>query len=91
MHAKELLKLLALRKLPARPRPLGNHTGRLHLANFGLFASPERQLIFDLNDFDEAYPAPWEWDIKRLAASIWLNGRNRRTRCVILAGDVEGK
>lgn len=51
-------------------------SGDAHLANFGLFASPERRLVFDLNDFDEAYPAPWEWDIKRLAASVWLNGRN---------------
>ena len=51
-------------------------SGDAHLANFGLFASPERRLIFDLNDFDEAYPAPWEWDVKRLAASVWLNGRN---------------
>ncbi len=50
--------------------------GDAHLANFGFFASPERRLVFDLNDFDEAFPAPWEWDIKRLAASIWLNGRN---------------
>ena len=50
--------------------------GDAHLANFGLFASPERRLIFDLNDFDEAYPAPWEWDVKRLAASVWLNGRS---------------
>ena len=60
--------------------PFTGHTliasGDAHLANFGLFASPERRLIFDLNDFDEAYPAPWEWDIKRLVASIWLNGRN---------------
>ncbi|MET3950000.1 hypothetical protein ABIB29_000832 [Arthrobacter sp. UYEF36] len=60
--------------------PFTGHTliasGDAHLANFGLFASPERRLIFDLNDFDEAFPAPWEWDIKRLAASIWLNGRN---------------
>ncbi|MCB5292321.1 DUF2252 domain-containing protein [Arthrobacter sp. SO3] len=60
--------------------PVTGHTliasGDAHLANFGLFASPERRLIFDLNDFDEAYPAPWEWDVKRLAASIWLNGRN---------------
>ena len=51
--------------------PVTGHTliasGDAHLANFGLFASPERRLIFDLNDFDEAYPAPWEWDIKRLA------------------------
>ena len=51
-------------------------SGDAHLANFGLFASPERRLIFDLNDFDEAYPGPWEWDVKRLAASVWLNGRN---------------
>ena len=50
-------------------------SGDAHLANFGLFASPERRLIFDPNDFDEAYPAPWEWDIKRLGAGIWLNGR----------------
>ena len=59
--------------------PVTGHTliasGDAHLANFGLFASPERRLIFDLNDFDEAYPAPWEWDIKRLGAGIWLNGR----------------
>ena len=39
-------------------------SGDAHLANFGLFASPERRLIFDLNDFDEANPAPWEWDVK---------------------------
>ncbi|MCG2621477.1 DUF2252 domain-containing protein [Arthrobacter sp. I2-34] len=50
--------------------------GDAHVANFGFYASPERQLVFDLNDFDEAFPAPWEWDIKRLAASAWLNGRN---------------
>jgi len=49
--------------------------GDAHVANFGLYASPERQLVFDLNDFDEAFPAPWEWDVKRLAASVWLNGR----------------
>ena len=49
--------------------------GDAHLANFGLYASPERRLVFDLNDFDEAYPAPWEMDVKRLAASLWLNGR----------------
>jgi len=50
--------------------------GDAHLANFGLYASPERRLVFDLNDFDEVFPAPWEWDVKRLAASIWLSGRN---------------
>ena len=43
--------------------------GDAHLSNFGLFASPERQLLFDLNDFDETLPGPWEWDVKRLAAS----------------------
>jgi uncharacterized protein (DUF2252 family) len=49
--------------------------GDCHLANFGLFATPERNLIFDLNDFDETLPAPWEWDIKRLAASFVVAGR----------------
>jgi len=44
--------------------------GDCHLLNFGLFATPERNLIFDVNDFDETLPAPWEWDIKRLAASF---------------------
>ncbi len=43
--------------------------GDAHLSNFGLFASPERRLLFDVNDFDETLPAPWEWDVKRLAAS----------------------
>ncbi|TQC46949.1 DUF2252 domain-containing protein [Rhodococcus sp. WS4] len=51
-------------------------SGDAHLANFGLFASPERRMLFDLNDFDEAYPAPWEWDVRRLAASVWINGRD---------------
>lgn len=46
--------------------------GDCHLANFGLFATPERNIIFDLNDFDETLPAPWEWDVKRLAASVVL-------------------
>ena len=49
--------------------------GDCHLANFGLFATPERNLVFDLNDFDETLPAPWEWDIKRLAASFVVCGR----------------
>ena len=48
--------------------------GDAHLSNFGLFASPERRLIFDINDFDEAYPGPWEWDLKRLAASLAIAG-----------------
>jgi uncharacterized protein (DUF2252 family) len=49
--------------------------GDAHIANFGFFASPERQLVFDINDFDEAYPGPWEWDLKRLAASTVVAGR----------------
>ena len=49
--------------------------GDAHVANFGLFASPERRTVFDINDFDETLPGPWEWDIKRLAASIEICGR----------------
>jgi uncharacterized protein (DUF2252 family) len=49
--------------------------GDAHLANFGLFASPERHLVFDINDFDETLPAPWEWDVKRLATSLEIAGR----------------
>jgi len=49
--------------------------GDCHAANFGGFASPERQLLFDINDFDETLHAPWEWDVKRLAASIILASR----------------
>ncbi|HET9029622.1 MAG TPA: DUF2252 domain-containing protein [Candidatus Aquilonibacter sp.] len=50
--------------------------GDCHLKNFGGFATPERNIIFDINDFDETLPAPWEWDIKRLAASFVLGVRN---------------
>jgi uncharacterized protein (DUF2252 family) len=50
--------------------------GDAHLSNFGLFGSPERQLIFDINDFDETLPGPWEWDVKRLAASFEIAGRD---------------
>src|SRR5690349_23241626 len=46
--------------------------GDAHLSNFGLFASPERRLTFDLNDFDETLPGPWEWDVKRLVASMTI-------------------
>jgi uncharacterized protein (DUF2252 family) len=46
--------------------------GDAHLSNFGVFASPDRRLVFDLNDFDETLPGPWEWDVKRLAASILI-------------------
>ena len=49
--------------------------GDAHLSNFGVFGSPERQLVFDCNDFDETLPGPWEWDVKRLAASIVVAGR----------------
>jgi uncharacterized protein (DUF2252 family) len=50
--------------------------GDAHLLNFGLFASPERRLVFDVNDFDETYPGPWEWDVKRLAASMEIAARS---------------
>ncbi len=51
--------------------------GDAHLSNFGLFASPERTLMFDVNDFDETLPGPWEWDVKRLAASAVIAARDR--------------
>ena len=60
--------------------------GDCHLLNFGGFATPERSLIFDLNDFDETLPAPWEWDVKRLVVSFLVAGprqspaRRRRSR-----------
>ena len=50
-------------------------SGDAHLSNFGLYASPERTLVFDANDFDETLPGPWEWDVKRLATSIVIAGR----------------
>src|SRR4030095_6239477 len=49
--------------------------GDMHVANFGVFASAERNLIFGINDFDETLPGPWEWDLKRLVASIVSSGR----------------
>ena len=65
--------------------------GDAHLSNFGVFASPERQLIFDINDFDETLPGPWEWDVKRLAASFEIAGRDlgfspADRRDIVLAG-----
>ena len=51
--------------------------GDAHVANFGGFASPERDLVFDLNDFDETLPGPWEWDLKRLVASVAIAARSR--------------
>ena len=63
--------------------------GDSHLGNFGFYASPERDLVIDLNDFDEAHPGGWEWDLRRLVASIWVagpaerreRGRTARPRC----------
>src|SRR5206468_816420 len=64
--------------------------GDAHLSNFGLFASPERRLLFDLNDFDETLPGPFEWDVKRMAASLEIAGRSRsftskERRAIVLA------
>ncbi len=50
--------------------------GDAHLSNFGMFGSAERRLVFDVNDFDETLPGPWEWDVKRLAASMEVAGRD---------------
>ena len=65
--------------------------GDAHLSNFGMFASPERHLLFDINDFDETLPGPWEWDVKRLAASLEVCGRDlgfapADRRDVVMAG-----
>jgi uncharacterized protein (DUF2252 family) len=65
--------------------------GDAHLSNFGLFGSPERRMLFDINDFDETLPGPWEWDVKRLAASFEIMGRDRSfapadRRAVVMAG-----
>ena len=54
--------------------------GDAHLMNFGVYASPERTLLFDVNDFDETLPGPWEWDVKRLAASCVVAGRSHGLR-----------
>jgi uncharacterized protein (DUF2252 family) len=64
--------------------------GDAHLSNFGLFGSPERRLVFDINDFDETLPGPWEWDVKRLAASIEVAARGngfpgKKRRQVLMA------
>jgi uncharacterized protein (DUF2252 family) len=65
--------------------------GDAHLSNFGVFASPERQLMFDINDFDETLPGPWEWDVKRMSASFEIAGRDRgfdaaERRGIVMAG-----
>ena len=54
--------------------------GDAHLSNFGIFAAPDRQLVFDLNDFDETLPAPFEWDVKRLVASVVVAARDNGHR-----------
>jgi uncharacterized protein (DUF2252 family) len=54
--------------------------GDAHLSNFGVFAAPDRELVFDLNDFDETLPGPWEWDVKRLVVSFTIAGRERGLR-----------
>ena len=54
--------------------------GDAHLSNFGVFASPERRLVFDINDFDETLPGPWEWDVKRLAASMVIAAQSNDFR-----------
>ena len=64
--------------------------GDAHLANFGLFGTPERRLVFDINDFDETLQGPWEWDLKRLATSLEIAGREngvtaRQRRKIVLA------
>jgi uncharacterized protein (DUF2252 family) len=68
--------------------------GDAHLTNFGAYASPERNLVFDINDFDETFPGPWEWDVKRLAASFVIaardNGFGRKQRAAILLATVGG-
>ncbi|NKQ52334.1 DUF2252 domain-containing protein [Amycolatopsis sp. K13G38] len=68
----------------------GQICGDAHLLNFGLFSSPERRLVFDINDFDETLPGPWEWDVKRLGASVEIAGRDngftpRQRRDTVLA------
>ncbi len=50
-------------------------SGDAHFGNFGFYASPEQRLVLDVNDFDEAHPGSWEWDLRRLTASVWLSGR----------------
>jgi len=66
--------------------------GDAHLSNFGVFGSAERRLIFDVNDFDETQPGPWEWDVKRLAASLEVaargNGFSQKKRRAIVAAMV---
>jgi uncharacterized protein (DUF2252 family) len=70
--------LIMAADLAATPRSgfLVQACGDAHLSNFGLYASPERRLVFDINDFDETLPGPWEWDVKRLAVSMLICARS---------------
>jgi uncharacterized protein (DUF2252 family) len=83
--------LIMANDLATTPRSglLAQSCGDAHLSNFGVFASPERTLVFDINDFDETLRGPWEWDVKRLAASILIAGqangfRNKDQERVVL-------
>jgi uncharacterized protein (DUF2252 family) len=64
--------------------------GDAHLGNFGFYASPERELVFDLNDFDEAHPGAWEWDLRRLVVSVYVAGRQNGFRETACADVVRG-
>jgi uncharacterized protein (DUF2252 family) len=68
--------------------------GDAHINNFGMYGTPQREVVFDLNDFDEATIGPWEWDLKRLVASVNVcgrqNGLNRRERAAAVMRGVEG-
>ncbi len=68
MHAEDFARLPSTGITPVI-------CGDAHLGNFGFYASPERELVFDLNDFDEAHPGAWEWDLRRLSTSVWVAGR----------------
>jgi uncharacterized protein (DUF2252 family) len=82
-----------LSKTPSMGHPVAMD-GDAHLNNFGFYGTPQRDLIFDLNDFDEATYGPWEWDLKRLVASVNVaardNGMNRRERRAAVLRCVEG-
>jgi len=68
--------------------------GDAHINNFGMYGTPQREVVFDMNDFDEATIGPWEWDLKRLVASVNVagrqNGLNRRERAAAVMRGVEG-
>ena len=74
--------LIMAHDLAATPRSglTAQICGDAHLSNFGVFGSPERRLVFDVNDFDETLPGPWEWDVKRLAVSMLIAARSNGFR-----------